>query len=140
MGVEAVEKSNSSRNFFSPSAGQAALFVLNCRIGVAKKVGADEATALQGGRAKDALLAVADGDTASQYFQTFILPSAGTPPLLRIGEQHDVEQHARWIGGCTGQIVLAARINAGQVKFVINQVIERVPKCAGKQLPFQIKG
>ena len=30
-----------------------------------KKVGADETTALQGGRAKDALLAVADGDTAS---------------------------------------------------------------------------
>jgi MFS family permease len=29
------------------------------------KVGADEATALQGGRAKDALLAVADGDTAT---------------------------------------------------------------------------
>ncbi len=29
-----------------------------------QKVGADEATALQGGRAKDALLAVADGGAA----------------------------------------------------------------------------
>jgi len=34
---------------------------------VDQKVGADEATALQGGRAKDALLAVADGGTAPTY-------------------------------------------------------------------------
>jgi len=34
-------------------------------VGLAQKVGADGATALQGGRAKDALLAVADGDTAN---------------------------------------------------------------------------
>ena len=33
-----------------------------------KKLGADETTALQGGRAKDALLAVADGDTAIYYW------------------------------------------------------------------------
>ena len=33
--------------------------------GSTAKVGADETTALQGGRAKDALLAVADGDTAT---------------------------------------------------------------------------
>ncbi|MCF8151890.1 MAG: dihydrolipoyllysine-residue acetyltransferase [Sulfuritalea sp.] len=40
----------------------------------AAKVGADEATALQGGRAKDALLAVADGDTAPASV------AAPTPP------------------------------------------------------------
>lgn len=30
--------------------------------------------------------------------------------------------------------------NRGKVKFVINQVIERVLNCAGKKLPFQING
>jgi SAM-dependent MidA family methyltransferase len=43
-----------------------AQFLINCGIGeLLQKVGAGEATALQGGRARNALLAVADGDTAT---------------------------------------------------------------------------
>jgi SAM-dependent MidA family methyltransferase len=43
-----------------------AQFLINCGIGeLLQKVGAGEATALQGGRARNALLAVADGNTAT---------------------------------------------------------------------------
>ena len=52
---------------------QGAALVLNGETLALQKVGVDEATALQGGRAKNALLAVADGDTAldaSQYTLT----------------------------------------------------------------------
>ncbi|PKO82968.1 MAG: MBL fold metallo-hydrolase [Betaproteobacteria bacterium HGW-Betaproteobacteria-11] len=40
----------------------------------AQKLGADEATALQGGRARNALLAVADGDTATDALHSAIVP------------------------------------------------------------------
>jgi ribosome-dependent ATPase len=43
------------------------------------KVGADEATALQGGRAKDALFAVADGGTVPRSTDHTVFPP-GTPP------------------------------------------------------------
>jgi Cu+-exporting ATPase len=45
------------------------------------KVGADGATALQGGRAKDALLAVADGDTATLLQLAASLEQGSTHPL-----------------------------------------------------------
>ncbi|TBR14251.1 MAG: class I SAM-dependent methyltransferase [Rugosibacter sp.] len=45
-----------------------AQFLINCGIGelLQEKLGADKAPALQGGRAKNALLAVADGDTVTE--------------------------------------------------------------------------
>jgi hypothetical protein len=43
-------------------------------IELTQKLGADEATALQGGRAKDALLAVADGGTVTIDARTALLP------------------------------------------------------------------
>jgi hypothetical protein len=56
-----------------------------------QKLGADEATALQGGRAKNALLAVADGETvntADAAYATLIAPAiraAGLEPLRPTG-------------------------------------------------------
>jgi hypothetical protein len=49
-----------------------------------EKVGTDETTALQGGRVKDTLLAVADGDTAVIAATPRIVP---TPP-----------RHGQWNG------------------------------------------
>ncbi|MCX7150296.1 MAG: alpha/beta hydrolase [Rhodocyclales bacterium] len=51
-----------------------------------ERVGADEATALQGGRAKDALLAVADGDTAKNV--SLVGHSMGSLAVLECTSRH----------------------------------------------------
>ncbi|MDP1735586.1 MAG: redoxin family protein [Sulfuritalea sp.] len=48
-------------------------------VDLARKVGAGEATALQGGRAKDALLAVADGETANSAATLVVFWSTWCP-------------------------------------------------------------
>ena len=62
--------------------------------GPVQKVGADETTALQGGRAKDALLAVADGDTAVVCGQTLLDMAADdySDPRTRVESRHLMRQ------------------------------------------------
>ncbi len=89
--------------------------------GSPRKVGADETTALQGGRAKDALLAVADGGTVGDA-------DDGPPPPLTAREKEQLRQQwqrhlaaaaqrAREAGKLSGQLArlveaaLAARVS-----------------------------
>ncbi len=62
------------------------------------------------------------------------------PWLYPKGEQHDFEQHGRRVGGGAGQVVLVAAIEARQVEFVVDQMVECVFEAAGQQLPFKIDG
>ena len=66
------------------------------------------------------------------------LDAAAADDALRVGEQHDLEQHRGRVGGGAGQVVVVARIEAGQIDLVVEQVIQRVLEGAGQQLPLQI--
>jgi hypothetical protein len=59
---------------------------------------------------------------------------------LAVGKQHDREQHGRWKGRCTCLVVLVAGVEARQVDFAINQVVQGMLKAARQQLPFKIDG
>ena len=54
---------------------------------------------------------------------------------LAVGEEH---KHGGRIGGSAGGVVPEPGIEAGQIKFVVTQVIQCVFKGAGEQLPLQI--
>lgn len=57
-----------------------------------------------------------------------------------VGEEDDLEQHGRRVGGCTGEIILVAGVEAGQIEPMIDQVVQGVFEGAGMQLPFEIDG
>jgi hypothetical protein len=57
-----------------------------------------------------------------------------------VGEEHDLEQHGRRVGGGAGEVVLVAGVEAGQIELVIDEVVQRVFEGAGMQLPFEIDG
>ena len=57
-----------------------------------------------------------------------------------VGEEDDLEQHGRRVGAGAGAVVLVAGIEAGEVEFVVDQVIERVFEAAREQLSLQIDG
>ena len=65
---------------------------------------------------------------------------AAADDALAVGEQHDLEQHGRRVGGGAGVVVVVAGVEAGQVELVIDQVVQRVFEGAGEQLPLQIDG
>ena len=56
---------------------------------------------------------------------------AAADDTLGIGEQDDLQEHGRGIGGCTSFVVAEAGIEGGQVEFVIEQVIQGVLEGAG---------
>jgi len=68
------------------------------------------------------------------------LDAAAADDAPRIGKEDQLEQHHRRISRCTGRVVAEALVQAGQIQFVIEQVVERVFEGAGKQLPGKIDG
>ena len=68
------------------------------------------------------------------------LDAATADDAPRIGEQHHLEQHGRRVGAGAGEVVLVAGIEAAEVKFVIDKVVQGVFEGAGQQLPFEIDG
>ena len=66
------------------------------------------------------------------------LPTADDAPA--VGEQHDFQQHRRRVGRRAGEIILVAGIETGEIKFVIDEVVQGVLEGAGLQLPFEING
>ena len=57
---------------------------------------------------------------------------------LAVGKEYDLEQHGRRVGGSAGDVVVESDVKAGQIKFTVDEVIERVLKAAGEQLPLQV--
>ena len=57
---------------------------------------------------------------------------------LGVGEEHHLEQHGRRICGRAGRVVLEARVEVGQIDFVIEQVVQRLLERAGQQLARQV--
>ena len=51
------------------------------------------------------------------------LDLAAADDALRIGEQDDLEQNGRRVRGGTGGVVLVAAVEAGEVEFVVDQMI-----------------
>ncbi len=74
------------------------------------------------------------------------LLATGTFDLARaddaaaVGEQDDLEQHRRRVGGRAGEIVPVAGIEALEVDLVIDKVVQGVLESAGQKLSLQIDG
>lgn len=56
---------------------------------------------------------------------------------LAVGKQNDLEEHGGRKGGRAGSIIPEPSIEMGEIKLVVNEVIESVLKGAGKELPGQ---
>lgn len=65
---------------------------------------------------------------------------AAADDALEIGKQDYLQEHGRKIGGYTSFVIAEAGIEAGQVEFVIEQVIQSMLEGAGQQLPLQVNG
>ena len=65
---------------------------------------------------------------------------AGADDAATVGEEDDLKQQGRWIGGGTGQVIAVAVIKAREINRVVDQPVEGVLKGAGMELPFQING
>lgn len=76
----------------------------------------------------------------SNVFATGALNGARTDHAARVGEQHNLEQHARWISTGACEVVLIAGVESGEVDFVVDEVAQGVLEGAGQQLPFKING
>jgi hypothetical protein len=57
-----------------------------------------------------------------------------------VGKNNQLEQHRRRVGRRPGFIVAIARVQAGQIQFVLEQVVERVLEGAGQQLAGAVDG
>ena len=66
------------------------------------------------------------------------LDAAAADDAVRVGEQHDLEQHRRRVGAGAGLVVPKARIEGRQIDLVIEQVVQRVLERAGEQLAREI--
>jgi hypothetical protein len=66
--------------------------------------------------------------------------AATADDALAVGEEDDLEQHSRRVGGSASQVVLVAGVEATEGQLVVDQVIEGVLEAAGQQLPFEIDG
>ena len=58
--------------------------------------------------------------------------------LLTVGEQHNLEQHGRRVGGGTGGVVAVACIETGQVDLMLDQMVQSVLERARQELALQI--
>jgi hypothetical protein len=97
--------------------------------------GADE-----GGEGGEVRGAVAGERDEGDVVAAGALDVAAADDAPAVGEEDDLEQHGRRVGGCAGEVVLVAGVEAGQVELVIDEVVQRVFEGAGQQLPFEIDG
>ena len=63
---------------------------------------------------------------------------AAADDALRIGKQDDFEQNRRRVGFSAGLVVLVAGVEAGQIEFMIDQMIQCVFEAAGQKLFAQV--
>jgi hypothetical protein len=66
--------------------------------------------------------------------------AAGGLNAAAVGEEDDLEQHGRRVGGSAGEVVFIAGVEAAEVDLVINEVVEGVLEGAGQKLPLKING
>ena len=57
---------------------------------------------------------------------------------VRIGAEHDLQQHLRRIRGRSRQVIVKARVESRQVNRMLEQVMDRVLEGAGQELLCQI--
>jgi len=84
--------------------------------------------------------AVAREGDEGDMFAAGALDAARADDALAVGEEDDLEQHSRWVGGRAGEIVAVAGIKAGEVESAVDQMMQRVLERAGQQLPLEIDG
>jgi hypothetical protein len=85
----------------------------------------------EGGDGGEVWRAVAAQGDEGDVFPAGTFYSPAADEALAIGEQDDFEQHPRWVGSGTSEIVLVAGVEAGEVQFVVDQVVERMFEGAG---------
>ena len=83
---------------------------------------------------------VAGEGNESDVLTAGVFDSATADDALAVGEQNNFEQSARQVGASTGGVVAAAPVKAGQIDFVVDQVVQCVLEGTGHQLPLQIHG
>ena len=71
-------------------------------------------------------------------FAAGALDVAAADDALRIGEQHNLQQHDGRISGGSRDVIFETRIETGQVKLVVDQVIHGMLESAGQKLPLQV--
>ena len=84
--------------------------------------------------------AVAGQGDEGDLLATGALDVAAADHSPRIGEEHHLEQHPRRVGTGAGAVVLVAGIEAGEIQFVIDEVVQGMFEGARLQLPFEIDG
>jgi hypothetical protein len=97
--------------------------------------GADE-----GGEGGEVRGAVARECNEGDLFAAGALDVAAADDSATVGEQNDFQQHGRRVGAGAGEIILVAGVEAGQIQFVIDQVVQGVFEGVRMQLPFEIDG
>jgi hypothetical protein len=97
--------------------------------------GADEPG--EGGEVRGGI--AAEGDEG-HLLAAGTLDVAAADDAPAVGEEHDLEQHGRRVGGCTGEIILVAGVEPGQIELMVDEVVQRVFEGAGQELPFEING
>ena len=85
------------------------------------------------------LTVTGEGDEGD-VFATHPLNGATADNALGVGEQDDLEPHGGWVGGGSGVIIAETAIEAGQVAFVIDEVVEGVFEGDGEPLSLQVHG
>ena len=70
------------------------------------------------------------GHAAERHDRHVLLADAFDRPAphdaLRVREEHDLEQHGRWVRRRAGRVIAEASVEVRQIDFVIEQMIERV--------------
>src|SRR5690606_25094856 len=84
--------------------------------------------------------AVATEGNEGYMFAAGAFDAARTDDALTVGEEDDLEQHARRKGAGAGEVVPVAGIEAGQVDLVVDQMVQGILEGARQQLPFEING
>jgi len=85
------------------------------------------------------------GAVAGEGNEGDVLPAgpfnlARTDDATAVGEEHNLEQHRRRVGGSAGEVVLVSCIKSAEVNFVINQPAQRMFEGAGEHLSLEING
>lgn len=92
----------------------------------------------KGGDGGEVRLGIAGQGDEGDVFSTGELNRTAGDEALAVGKQNDFEQHSRWIGGCSGNIILETGIKAGEIQLMVDEVVQGMLKGTREELPLQV--
>ena len=94
----------------------------------------------EGGEGCEVGCGVAREGDEGDVFPAGALDRPGADDAAAVGEQDDFEQQGRWVGAGAGVVVVVVGVEAAEIDFVIDQVVQGVFEGAREQLQFEIDG